>query len=131
MNSDRSTDLQLGPLLDQILRFRAERDWQQFHTPKNLAVSLALESAELLEHYQWTDPPSGRAPDELRPALEQEVADIAIYLLLFCHDQGLDLAAAIERKLELNRQRYPVELARGRATKYDKLHPLEDRPEGP
>ena len=117
--------LQLGALLGPILSFRAERDWERFHTPKNLAVSLSLEASELLEQFQWTDPPRGSVPEELRPALEQEVADIAIYLALFCHDQGLDLRRAIERKLELNRQRYPVELARGRSTKYDKLRPEE------
>jgi dCTP diphosphatase len=112
---------ELGTLLGEILRFRAERDWERFHTPKNLAVSLALEAAELLEHFQWTDPPRGQVPETLRAEVEEEVADVAIYLLLFCHDQGIDLAEAVRRKLELNRERYPVELARGRATKHSKL----------
>jgi dCTP diphosphatase len=115
-------------LLDAILQFRAERDWERFHTPKNLAVSLCLEAAELLEHFQWTDPARGEVPSELRPAIEQEVADIAIYLVLFCADQGVDLPGAIRRKLELNAKRYPVDLARGRATKYDKLTQQEPAP---
>ena len=116
-------------LLDAVLRFRAERDWERFHTPKNLAVSLCLEASELLEHFQWTYPGRGEVPAETRPAMEQEVADIAIYLLLFCHDQGIDLPEAIERKLELNAKRYPVELARGRATKYDKLAQTDSTPQ--
>jgi NTP pyrophosphatase (non-canonical NTP hydrolase) len=119
MEAERRMDF--GPLLQEILRFRAERDWERFHTPKNLAVSLALEAAELLERFQWTDPPRGGLPQALRPQVEQEAADIAIYLFLFCHDQGIDLAGAVQRKLQLNRQRYPVELSRGRATKYTEL----------
>ena len=121
-----SESLELGAVLARVLAFRAERDWERFHTPKNLAVSLALEAAELLEHFQWTDPPRGELPEGAQAEVEQEVADVAIYLLLFCHDQGIDLAGAIERKLELNRERYPVELARGRATKHSKLRDAQD-----
>jgi dCTP diphosphatase len=117
----RPWDLQAR--VEEIVSFRAERDWERFHTPKNLAVSLALEASELLEHFQWTDPPPGPLPAAARAEVEHEVADVAMYLLLFCHDQGIDLAGAIGRKLELNRKKYPVELARGSAAKWDKLGP--------
>jgi NTP pyrophosphatase (non-canonical NTP hydrolase) len=102
-----------------ILRFRAERDWQQFHTPRTLAASLAIESAELLEIFQWTpDAELDAVVAAKRERIEEELADVAIYLLLMAHDLEIDLDAAIERKLELNAAKYPVELVKGRSDKY-------------
>lgn len=109
-------------ILKQLLEFRAERDWQKFHSPRNLAISLSLEAAELLEHFQWRDLPAQEIRGEKRERIEEEVADIASYLFLLCHDLGIDLSQAMERKMEINRRRYPVEYARGRSTKYDQLH---------
>ena len=109
-------------ILDQLLTFRSERDWEKFHTPKNLSAALTVEAAELLECFQW-------AKDEELPALvarertaiEDEIADVVILLSYLCHDLKLDLDAAVESKLEKNRQKYPMQLSRGNATKYDRL----------
>lgn len=112
--------------LADLLAFRRERDWEQFHNFKSQAISISLEAAELLEHVQWVPdagvPAAVRGPDgTVRDEVAQEIADIAMYLSLLVHDLGLDLDAAVQRKLALNRERYPVDKAHGKSTKYDKL----------
>lgn len=108
-------------LHDRLLAFRSARDWEQFHTPQNLAIAISVEAGELLEHFQWMR--SG----ELRPSstqlkeLELELADILILLSYLCEDLHIDAAAVVRRKLEINESRYAVAKARGNATKYDKL----------
>lgn len=109
-------------LLGLILDFRAERDWQQFHTPRNIAASVAIEAAELLECFQWaSDADLSRIVESNRESIEDEIADIAILLSYLCADLGIDSDVAVERKLNKNAEKYPVHLARGTATKYDKL----------
>lgn len=109
-------------ILDQLLAFRKERDWEQFHTPKNLSVALSVEVAELLECFQWAkDGELSELVARERPAIEDEVADIAIFLCYLCHDLNIELDVAVRSKLEKNRQKYPISLARGTATKYDRL----------
>lgn len=109
-------------ILDQLLAFRKERDWEQFHTPKNLSVALSVEVAELLECFQWAkDDELSELVAHERPAIEDEVADIAILLCYLCHDLNIELDVAVRSKLEKNRQKYPISLARGTATKYDRL----------
>jgi NTP pyrophosphatase (non-canonical NTP hydrolase) len=109
-------------VLKRIRQFRDERDWMKFHDPKNLAMSISIEAAELLEHFQWkTGEEAGRYAAENREALADEVADVAIYLFELADNIGIDLAAAIHRKLDKNAAKYPVDKARGVATKYDKL----------
>ena len=106
----------------RIAAFVAERDWEQFHNPKNLAMALAAEAGELLEHFQWLTP--AQAADLSAGAREEvalECADVLLYLIRLCDKLGIDLAAAAGRKLVLNAQKYPVEKARGKMTKYDKL----------
>ena len=107
-------------LKDELLQFRAERDWEQFHTPKNLAISLALEAGEVLELFQWHDR-RGDALAEVMPRLRDEVADVAVYLTYLCQDLDIDLDAAVRAKMLKNRQKYPVELAKGSAKKYTEL----------
>ena len=111
--------------LDALLQFRRERDWEQFHNFRSLAISLSLETAELLEHVQWARDDEMEAAVKqdgaVRPEVAEEIADIAMYLSLLVHDLGLDLDAAVQRKLEINRQRYPVGRAKGKSSKYDKL----------
>lgn len=102
-------------LTREIVAFRDARDWAQFHTPRNLAASISIEAGELLECFQWTEPACNRA------AVEKEIADVAIYLLILCHETGVDLPDAIRRKLAINGVKYPVDKAKGKATKYDKL----------
>ena len=127
MSSDRIRDLQ-----QQIVAFRDERDWAQFHSLRKLIGSLNLEAAELLELTQWLD--DGEI-DELvhqpagRQALRDECADVLMYLLLIADRAGLDLAQAMRDKLAVNAQRYPVSLARGSRQKYDRLRAARREPE--
>ena len=102
-----------------LLEFRQERDWEQFHTPLNLAVAISVEAAELLEQFQWKIGAEARLPPERLDAVEQEVADLAILLTYFAIDLNIDVEAAVERKLKLNALKYPVNEAKGNARKYD------------
>jgi NTP pyrophosphatase (non-canonical NTP hydrolase) len=112
----------LGTLRVQLRRFVDERDWDQFHTPKNLAMALVAEAGELVEHFQWLTPEqSAQLPDHTRGEVELEVADVLLFLLRLCDKLGIDPVAAGQKKLELNAHKYPVAKARGKATKYDKL----------
>ena len=112
----------LEALRAQLLAFVTERDWDQFHTPKNLVMALVAEAGELVEHFQWLTPEqSGNLAPDVRAEVELEIADVLLLMLRLCDKLGVDPITASERKLALNRQKYPVEKARGRATKYDKL----------
>ena len=109
----------LAALEAGIDAFVLERDWAQFHTPKNLAMSVAIEAAEIMEHFLWC---SGEESRELTPAKRAEVAneigDVLIYLLRLSRTLDIDPLVAARDKLALNREKYPVEKAKGRATKY-------------
>ncbi|MGH7995221.1 MAG: nucleotide pyrophosphohydrolase [Opitutaceae bacterium] len=114
----------VAELKTRILAFSRERDWEQFHSPKNLSMALAAETGELMEHFLWTTPEeSKRISDEpgKRERIGEEVADVVIYALEFANATGLDVAAAIEAKMVANARKYPVEKARGRADKYTDL----------
>ena len=109
-------------LRTRIAAFVAERDWEQFHNPKNLAMALAAEAGELLEHFQWLTPAQAAdLPAGTREEVALECADVLLYLIRLCDKLDIDLAAAAGKKLVLNAQKYPVEKARGKMTKYDKL----------
>lgn len=103
----------------QAARFRDERDWGQFHNPKDLAISCALEAAELLETFQWSGGDLVCA-DKLEEQTD-ELADVMLYCLLLADRLGIDPLDAMERKLEKNRAKYPVEKAFGRSAKYTEL----------
>ncbi len=112
----------LESLRDAQRAFVAERDWDRFHTPKNLACALSVEAAELLEHFQWlTDAEAGALPPERRDAVALEMADVLLYLVRLADVLDVDLRAAVARKLTLNAAKYPVEKARGSARKYTEL----------
>jgi NTP pyrophosphatase (non-canonical NTP hydrolase) len=112
----------MDEVIARIRAFRDERDWKQFHDPKNLATSIAIEAAELLEEFQWmTGDESNRHAVENREAVSDEIADVAIYLIELADVLDIDLRAAILAKLEKNAAKYPVEKARGKSTKYTKL----------
>lgn len=108
-------------LLKQLVEFRRERDWEQFHNPKDLAISLSIEAAELLEWFQW------RSDEEIqmqlqsnkRIQLEDELADVAVYLTYLCHDLGIDLNSVVESKMAKNAEKYPVDKVKGCADKYN------------
>ena len=112
----------MNEVVRKIREFRDERDWMQFHDPKNLAVSIVIESAELLEHFQWKDKTEiDRHVADNLGGIADEIADVAIYLFELSDNLGIDLKGAMLAKLEKNATKYPVEKARGVATKYDKL----------
>ena len=112
----------LESLRAQVRRFAEQRDWQQFHSPKNLAMALIAEAGELVEHFRWlTEAESEALPDEVRAEVEMEVADVLIFLVRLCDRLDIDPLSAAAAKLALNEQRYPAHLARGRAVKHDKL----------
>ena len=112
----------LTVLRDALRTFSAERDWDQFHTPKNLAMALAGEAGEVIEHFQWlTADQSAALDDDTRAAVALELADVLLYLVRLADVLDIDLAIAARRKLAINGERYPVGLARGRADKYDRL----------
>ena len=99
--------------------FVAERDWDQFHSPKNLTMALAGEVGELLEHFQWlTQNESRNLPDEARQAVAHEIADIQIYLATLADRLGIEIGPAVARKMKQNAEKYPVDQARGSARKY-------------
>lgn len=109
-------------LRDALRRFAAERDWDQFHSPKNLAVALSVEAAELLEHFQWlTDEQSAALSPETRAGVSEELADVLLYLIRLADRLDLDLIACATEKLRRNAEKYPVEKARGNAKKYTQL----------
>ena len=102
--------------------FAAERDWAQFHSPKNLAAALAVEAGELLEHFQWlTEAESRSLPEDKRSAIAHELADVFIYLLQLSDHLGVDLLGAACDKMEANARKYPVALAKGSIRKYTEL----------
>jgi NTP pyrophosphatase (non-canonical NTP hydrolase) len=109
----------LAALEAEIDAFVQERDWAQFHTPKNLAMSVAIEAAEILEHFQWlTGEESLGLAREKRDEVAKEIGDVLIYLMRLSSTLDIDIVAAARDKLDENRRKYPVEKARGRATKY-------------
>jgi len=106
----------------KIRRFRDERDWKRFHDPKNLAASISIEAGELLELFQWmSGEEATRFAAENKERVSEEIADVAIYLIELADITGIDLAQAIEAKLEKNAKKYPVEKSRGVWTKYTDL----------
>lgn len=112
----------MDPTIESLTRslraFTAERDWEQFHSPKNLASALAVEAAELLEHFQWlTEEESRRLPPEQLAAVGQEAADVLLYLLQLADKLGIDLAMAARDKIEVNARRYPAGQVRGSSRK--------------
>lgn len=105
-----------------LRRFAEERDWGQFHSPKNLAVSLSIEAAEVLEHFQWlTEEQSRSLDDASRQAVAHEIADVLLYLLQLADKLGIDPLQAAREKLALNSERYPADKARGTSRKYTEL----------
>ena len=111
-----STDI--DTLRGRLRAFALERDWGQFHAPKNLACALCVEAAELLEHFQWMTEAQSRVTDAAqREAIGLEAADVLLYLIQLTDQLGIDLLAAADRKITLNAARYPVETARGSSRK--------------
>jgi len=112
----------LEALIARANAIRDARDWRQFHNPKDIMLSLCLEAAELLEHAQWRNGEDLKNYlSEHKDEVGQELADVLYWVLLLSDDLSIDLEEAFHRKMDLNEQRYPVDKARGRSTKYTKL----------
>ena len=110
-------------LTEKIISFRNARAWKQFHNPKDVSISLALEAAELLEHFQW------KTPKEIEKHIKtnkhevsEELADVLYWVLLLSHDLKIDILDALDKKLKKNAIKYPISKAKGRHTKYTELH---------
>lgn len=107
-------------LTEALVAFRDDRDWKQFHNPKDLATALSIEASELQEIFLWKNGPSlDEAFSKKKEHIEQEVADIASYLLLLCNELEIDLETVVRKKLELNNQKYPAHKVRGSSKKYN------------
>jgi dCTP diphosphatase len=117
MNDTTTT---LEQLKTKLKQFVEERDWQQFHSPKNLSMAIASEAAELLELFMWVDNKESVARlQEKRQEVEDEVADVILAVLAMASRYDIDVAQAIERKIKKNAQKYPVELVKGKWKKYN------------
>ena len=115
--------MDISKIQKQLSNFASERDWEQFHSPKNLSMALSVEASELVEIFQWLNLEESNFPDHKQLAsIRSEVADIAMYLIRFCDVLEIDLEKAIEEKLTQNKIKYPVELSKGSAKKYDQLN---------
>ncbi|MFT7465852.1 MAG: dCTP diphosphatase [Brevundimonas sp.] len=114
-------NMDISKIQNQLEKFAIERDWRQFHTPKNLAMALSVEASELVEIFQWLKPEESNSPDQKQiESINDEVADIAMYLLRFCSVLEIDLDSAIKIKLERNAEKYPINLSKGNSQKYNK-----------
>ena len=113
---------EIEKITKKIKKFRDERDWMQFHNHKDVALSLVLEAAEVLEHFQWKKPGEVEAHGKAcKDEIADELADVAMYLFELADNLGIDLPKAIEVKLAKNAQKYPIEKAKGSSQKYTKL----------
>jgi dCTP diphosphatase len=113
---------EIKDLIKIIVAFRDARDWKKFHNPKDRAISLSLEASEVLEHFQW------KSKDEMKKyviehkiEIGEELADVLYWVLLISHDLKIDVSDALENKIKKNEEKYPIEKAKGKHTKYNKL----------
>lgn len=117
-----NVDEGMNQILNKIKKFRDDRDWMQFHDPKNMAVSIILEASELLEHFQWkTVEEVEEYAKQNHDEIKDEIADIALYLFELADNLSVDLINAMEQKLAKNEKKYPAEKARGKHTKYNQF----------
>lgn len=112
----------ISKITERLIAFRNERDWKQFHNPKDIAISLSLEASEVLEHFQW------KSKEEIeqyvknsKDEIGEELADVFNWILILSHDIGIDILEASDKKIKKNEAKYPIEKAKGRHTKYNKL----------
>lgn len=119
LSANSNENVEFDDLVRKIRSFVDERDWEQFHSPKNLAMALIVEASELVEIFQWMSEEQSLNldPDQKR-RVEEEVADVMNYLIRICDRMDIDLLKATDRKIEINSEKYPTEQVRGRALKY-------------
>lgn len=122
MKKDNKGISDIEELTELVIKFRDERDWKQFHNPKDLALSLTLEATEVLEHFQWKNPEEVNKYIKTNKAdLEDEIADVFKYLLIISNELGIDIKKATLKKMKKDNKNYPVKKSRGKHTKYNKL----------
>ena len=116
------TDSSYNDIKKRLLEFRKQRDWEQFHDPKNLAEAISIEAGELLEHFLWkkNDDPS-IYEEQTKDKVKEELADIFIFITYLCDAYKIDIFEEVNNKIEVNRKKYPADKARGISTKYDQL----------
>jgi NTP pyrophosphatase (non-canonical NTP hydrolase) len=122
MPRDKDMQDKIERLQQRIIDFRNKRDWKQFHNPKDIALSLVLEATEVLEHFQWKN--TKEVQEHVichKEDIGEELADVLYWVLLMSHDLDIDIADALERKIDKNEQKYPVDKAKGTAKKYSEL----------
>ncbi len=118
----KKRNFNLEDIVDKIMAFREKRDWEQFHNPKNLAISISLEASELLEQFQWKDfDESIKYAKENKEKISSEISDILIYIMYLCSDLDIDIKEAVNKKIESNDQKYPVSKSKGKSNKHDQL----------
>jgi len=112
----------INELTRRIIAFRDARDWKQFHNPKDVALSLVLEASEVMEHFQWKSKEEmEKYVVEHKTEIGEELADVLYWVLLMSQDLNIDVLDALEKKIKKNEEKYPVEKAKGKHTKYNKL----------
>lgn len=115
-------DNEIQKLTERIISFRDARDWKQFHNPKDVALSLVLEASEVMEHFQWKNKEEVDEYVKTNKAdIGEELADVLYWVLLMSKDLDIDVLEALDQKMKKNEEKYPVEKAKGRHTKYNKL----------
>lgn len=116
--------MQFKSLQSELREFAKERDWEQFHSPKNLAMALSVEVAELLEIFQWmSEEDSKTLSKESNDSVAEEIADVQIYLARIADILDIDIGEAVEKKLQVNREKYPADRVRGSSRKYTSYKP--------
>ncbi len=115
--------MEIKEVINDIVKFRDDRDWKQFHKPKDLAISLSIEGSELLECFQWKtdDEINELINSDKKEKIEEEIADVGNYLLLLCNELNIDLLEVIKNKMQKNAEKYPVEKCKGKSDKYNEL----------
>ena len=122
MQDDAPITDPLRELRDALRAFAAERDWDQFHSPKNLSMALSVEAAELLEHFQWIkEEDSSRLPPQALEKISEEMADVLLYLLRLADKLDVDIVRAAKDKMRVNAEKYPADKSRGNSKKYSDL----------
>ena len=113
--------MDINEITNKIKKFSEDRNWDKFHTPKNLTMALSVEVAELVEIFQWlSQEESSNLDEDILPSVKEELADILIYLIRIADKFNIDLEESVDEKILVNEQKYPIELARGNAVKYNK-----------
>jgi NTP pyrophosphatase (non-canonical NTP hydrolase) len=112
----------LNELIQKIIEFRDARDWKQFHNPKDVALSLSLEASEVVEHFQWKNNKEIHKYVKVhKDEIGEELADVFYWVLLMSHDLDIDIIDALDKKIDLNDKKYPIEKSKGKHIKYNKL----------